>query len=311
MNILVTGGAGYIGCVLVPHLLEAGHNVTVLDRLDYGGEGLLKVHNHPGFHFIRGDIRDREVIEEVIKGIDVVVHLAALVGEKSCDRNPTETLDINYYSVERLFDVSIESDVKLFMLASTCSVYGASPDCLLNEASPIAPNSLYARSKAQAEAVISPHDNTVIMRFATAMGVSPRMRFDLLVNELVLDATRGSMLIYGPDAYRPFVHVADIAGAIGHFINMFEHGLLPPKIVNIGSVNVSKGGLGKRIQSIVPDSTISIKQTEAKRDYKVDFTVMKRTGFKPSMSLTDTIREVYNLICSGLLDPVGKKWRNV
>jgi len=306
MNVLVTGGAGYIGCVLVPHLLKEGRNVTVLDRLDYGGEGLLKVHDHPGFRFIRGDIRDPAMTEESLDGVDVVIHLAALVGEKSCDRDPGETIDINYASVVRWLDAA---NTKLFMLASTCSIYGAAPGCLLDETSAIAPNSLYARTKAQAESAVLSYDNAVVMRFATVMGVSPRMRFDLLVNELVLDAVRGNLLIYGPDAWRPFVHVVDIARAIEHLVGRWEAGSPPPRVVNVGGTNITKGTLGKRVRSVV-GCDLAVKHTDAKRDYKVDFTTMKQTGYKPSRSLTDAILEVYNVVQSGLLDPDDEKWRN-
>jgi nucleoside-diphosphate-sugar epimerase len=326
MNVLVTGGAGYIGCVLVPHLLEAGYNVTVLDRLDYGGDGLLGVHDHPGFHFVQGDIRNQAVVEGVLNDIDVVVHLAALVGEKSCDRDPIETVSVNYASVEQLLNISKAAGVKLFMLASTCSVYGASPDCLLDENSAVAPNSLYAQTKAQAEdTALGFYDridyfykpsymDIVVMRFATVMGVSPRMRFDLLVNEFVLDALNDNLLIYGPDAWRPFVHVVDVARAIRQLIASWNdppwdgHSL--PKIINVGGINTTKGRLGKRIQSIVPDCNLAIKETAAKRDYRVDFDLIKQEGFKISRSLTDTIQEVYNLIRSGLLDPDDKRWRN-
>src|SRR4029077_10644125 len=222
MNILVTGGAGYIGSTLVPLLLADGHRVRVLDTLLHGGESLLGVWSHPHFEFVRGDICDTAKRQATVTGIEAVVHLAAVVGDPACARQPDRARAINLQASLALIEESQRAGVGRFIFASTCSNYGKMKDATkyVDEESELSPVSLYAETKVAVEKALLHNGGNARwfptpMRFATLFGVAPRMRFDLTVNEFTMEMVKNKYLkVFGEQFWRPYVHARDAARAI-------------------------------------------------------------------------------------------------
>src|SRR5262245_36053347 len=210
MKVLVTGGAGYIGAVLVPHLLERRHGVRVLDNLMYGGNSLLPLVRREGFEFVRGDVRDARDVREAMRGCDVVIHLAAIVGFPACRKYPDLATSINVDGTKIVAQEAGKNRLVLF--GSTGSNYGALVDDVCTEETPLHPLTLYGKTKTAAERHIMERCNAVAYRFATAFGTSPRMRLDLLINEFVYTAMKMRYLVvYEANFMRTFIHVHDIA----------------------------------------------------------------------------------------------------
>src|SRR5580698_363159 len=222
MRILVTGGAGYIGSTLVPLLLAEGHQVRVLDALLHGGDSLLGVWSHPQLEFNRGELTDKATVQSAVSGIDAVVHLAAIVGDPACARNPELAQRVNLESSLGLIEASRKAGVNRFIFASTCSNYGKmkDADAYVDEESELSPVSLYAETKVAVEKALLSMGATdgwcpTPLRFATIFGVSTRMRFDLTVNEFTMEMiTKKQLKVYGEQFWRPYVHVRDAARAM-------------------------------------------------------------------------------------------------
>ena len=198
--VLITGGAGYVGSVLTAELLGEGYRVKVLDNLMHGGESLLPVLGHERFEFVRGDVRNNEDLLTVLAGVDKVVHLAAIVGDPASKKMPEETKEINLEATKKIVDLSKEKGIKRLVFFSTCSNYGTSDsDELSDENTPLNPISLYAETKVEAEKYVFSSVGTgfapCVFRVSTIFGTSPRMRFDLTVNQFVLEALRDRKLI--------------------------------------------------------------------------------------------------------------------
>ena len=215
-TVVVTGGAGYVGSVVTSHLLLGGARVVVLDRLAAGGESLLGFAGADNFDLIVGDVRDAEVLDRALHAADAVVHLAAVVGEPACAGNEVEARSINLDGARAVLEAVERQRVSRLILVSTCSNYGvSSPDVLADEDAPLNPLGIYARSKVDAELAALAHtgDATVgVLRLGTICGLSPRMRFDLLVNDMARAVVLGETIaIFAPDAWRPFLHIRDAA----------------------------------------------------------------------------------------------------
>lgn len=323
VKILVTGAAGYIGSVLVNQLLRRNYEVIGFDILNFGGESLLSVHNHPNFEFVKGDIRKKEDIEPVLDQIDSLVHLAAIVGDPACAKDPEIAEQTNWIASKMIFDLCNEKEnVKQFVFASTCSNYGKMKgDGFLNEESPLNPVSLYAKLKVQVEKYIFETPTrkdfiTTALRFATVYGISPRIRFDLTVNEFVRDLTFGKeLVIFGEQFWRPYCHVEDLSrGCIA--VLEAEPEKVNKSVFGVGdtSENYSKKMLAEIMIKTIPDALITyVRRNEDPRDYRVDFSkINKELNYNITKKVPDSIYRLHNLLKSGLLiDPFEKKYQNI
>ena len=216
-NILVTGGAGYIGSVLTRKLVESKYNVKVLDSLIFGQDGISDLVSNESVKLFVDDIRNEKILTDVLKDVDCVIHLAAIVGEPLCNKIPEIATQINELATKKIVDSCKKSGVQRLIFASTCSNYGSSLETV-NEDTPLESLSLYSETKVKSELnVLNSQDKNFepcVLRFATAYGLSPRMRFDLLLQEFIRDALIDKKIsIFGPNHWRPLVHVDDIASA--------------------------------------------------------------------------------------------------
>jgi nucleoside-diphosphate-sugar epimerase len=307
MRILITGGAGYIGSRLTHLLLGAGHQVRVLDHLAHGGESLLGVWCCPGFEFIRGDIRDRETVQTAVSGRDAVVHLAAVVGDPACSREPALARAINLDASLTLIEESQRAGVERFVFASTCSNYGKMKDAeqYVDEQSELRPVSLYAETKVEVERALLESDRKngwcpTPLRFATIYGVSPRMRFDLTVNEFTLEMlTRKHLKVFGEQFWRPYIHVCDAARAI-ELVLSSPAPLVSGCVYNVGATdqNFQKQQLVELIRPHAPDAVIEfVHKTEDPRDYRVSFArISNQLGFKTTRDVPQGIAEIAQLV---------------
>lgn len=291
-KILVTGGAGYIGSVLVPELLKEGHQVCVYDSLLFGGNGLLPHFRNPNFSFIKGDIRDTKNLEKAMNGQDIIIHLAAIVGYPACSRNPELTLEVNLDATKRMVDLVKENQYVLF--GSTGSNYGAVKD-ICTEQTPLNPLSLYGETKTEAEQYIMNNCNATAYRFATAFGSSPRLRLDLLVNDFACKAIRDKyIVVYESHFMRTFIHVYDIARSFIHAIN--NESIMKGEVYNVGSdkMNCSK----KQICNLIKDKVdyylhlADFGEDADKRNYIVSYEKIKKTNFDTTISLEEGIDEL-------------------
>ena len=317
-SILITGGAGYVGSVLVKKLVSLGYNVKVIDSLVFGNDGISSLINEKKIEFFNLDIRDTEKISSIIKNIDCVIHLAAIVGDPLCKKIPDAAKQINEFATKNLVNICKNQNVKRFIFASTCSNYGSSED-IVNESSTVMPLSLYSECKVNSEKFILDKNNdvfeTCILRFATAHGLSPRMRFDLLVQEFIRDAIVDKKIsIFGADFWRPLVHVEDMADACISAINAPSK-LISGQIYNVGDdkENYTKINLAEIIKEFITDVEIEIiKSKKDPRNYKVSFEKIKNSlNFEPNHTVKDSVIEILNDIKSGKIDPRDSEFSNM
>ena len=317
--ILVTGGAGYIGSVLVPVLLEKGFRVRVLDRLLHGGHGLEALSREGDLEVLMRDLRDPRVHDEAIHGVETVIHLAAIVGDKACAQNEEVAVQTNWTSTVAFARRAAAAGVRRFVFASTCSVYGEGRDEILTEESPVRPLSLYAETRHHAEEGLLQLVGTqgfepVLLRFGTVYGLSPRMRFDLVVNLLTLHAVRrGKVSIFGGKQWRPFVHVRDIARAL----EMAMTETPPPgaPILNVGDnlENYQLLDLREELEKRVPGVRIEVvPEASDPRTYRVSFDKIERLwGFRATRRVGDGIEEIARALKEGAIpDPENKRYVN-
>jgi nucleoside-diphosphate-sugar epimerase len=304
---LITGGAGYVGSTLASLLLAAGHQVRVLDYLAHGGESLLGVWCHPGFEFVRGDIRDCATVRSAVLGREAVVHLAAVVGDPACSRQPDLARAINLDASLALIEESRRAGVERFIFASTCSNYGKMKDAnqYVDEDSELNPVSLYAETKVAVETALlqSGCKNgwcPTPLRFATIYGVSPRMRFDLTVNEFTLEMlTKMHLTVYGEQFWRPYVHVWDAARAIQLILDS-SAAKVGGRVFNVGATdqNFQKQQLVELIRLYTPDALVEfVHKNEDPRDYRVSFArITNQLGFVTTRTVAQGIAEIAQLV---------------
>jgi len=305
-HVLVIGGAGYIGSVLVRKLLDHGYSVTVLDALLYGDESIRDLYGRPDFELIHDDMRNVEAVVRAMQHADAVVHLGALVGDPACALDEKLALEINLAATRMIAEVARGFGIQRFIFASTCSVYGAS-DQLLDERSALNPVSLYARTKIDSERVLLALNDDrfapIILRFATVYGLSPRPRFDLVVNLLAAQAVcEKRITIFGGNQWRPFIHVNDAAEAILKCLEAPLH-VVKGQIFNVGSddQNYQIAQLGDLIKKLIPDVEV-IRQGDDtdRRNYRVSFAkIRKHLGFTPRYTVADGILEIKAAIEAG------------
>ena len=320
-RILVTGAAGYIGSVLCRQLLAAGFEVRGLDVLLFGGESLVEIAGNKGFEFVKGDVRDNACVAEALRGVDAVVHLAALVGDKACAEQAEMAKAVMDDASKALYQAAGEAGVKHFVFASTCSNYGlmdGATDPLLDENAPLQPQSLYARLKVGFEKHLITQYSLprTILRFATVYGLSPRIRFDLSVNHFTRDIALGRPLdIFGADTWRPYCHVSDLARSILLVLNAGP-GAMNGKVFNVGDSeeNYTKRSLVEAIQSQLGPSEVTFRNSSGTdlRNYRIDFSrIRSELDFQVQNRVPDGIREVARLVQSGLLaDPDSPRYIN-
>lgn len=310
-RVLVVGGAGYLGGVLCKQLLDRGYTVRILDNLMYGDAGIASIRNQPNFELIHGDIRDIRVVVKAIKDVDAVIHLAAIVGDPASALDPEETIEINYLSSIILAEVCKQSQINRFIFASTCSVYGASESGkLLTENSKLNPVSLYAEMKLKSEqGILRLEDDNfspTVFRMGTLFGISPRMRFDLVVNVLTIKAImEKKFTIFGGKQWRAFCHVKDAAKA---YINCLETPIdsIKGEIFNIAPVNATIHNIGKLINEMMPETEMILDNTQVdQRDYRVsDKKLRTKIDYSHDYDISDGIKEIQSAIV------INKKYKD-
>ncbi len=320
MNVLVVGGAGYVGSPLVYRLWREGHSVTVLDTLLFGGESLLALNGQDRYRLVVGDLRSVKLLDELMPGQDAVVLLGAIVGEPASNRDPELTISTNLHGSAKVLDAAQRHAVPRFVFTSTCSNYGVSDASgPISEDAPLMPISPYSETKVAAEELIlaaaGPHFTPTVLRLSTAFGMSPRMRFDLLVSDFTAAAVLdGRVVIYGEQFWRPFVHVQDIGKAIDHVLNA-DPALVSGEVFNVGANdnNIQKIGLGQAVQRLVPGTDLEfVERNEDPRSYRVDFTkINERIGFTADWSIDDGIRELASALEQGVFGhPSQERYHN-
>ncbi|OGL89450.1 epimerase [Candidatus Uhrbacteria bacterium RIFCSPLOWO2_02_FULL_51_9] len=292
MKVLVTGGAGFIGSVLVELLLQHNHHVTVLDNLLYRQHTLLSHFINPYFEFIHGDIRDAKTVQDAVRGVDAIVHLAAIVGAPACNKNPQLAEEVNVAGTKNLLDATAPEQWLLY--GSTGSNYGK-VDSICTEETPLNPLSIYGITKTRAEELVMARGNGICYRFATGFGLSPRLRLDLLPNDYAFQAVKnGTLIVYERHMKRTFIHVRDMARAFLHGLEQFE--TMKNNVYNVGSntMNYSKQDLAHVLLRHV-DYYLHFAEVGTdpdKRDYEVSYDKIAKTGFTTQVDMERGIIEL-------------------
>ena len=326
-HVLITGGAGYIGSILTSELLRQNYRVSILDSLLFGGESIVPFLSHPNFHFVKTDVTEKRAVKDAIKKDwqkpDTVIHLAGIVGFPACQAVGKQVAwKYNVDATKMVFEQSADLGVGRFVFASTYSNYGLSPDGKpVTEETPLNPQSLYAETKiaaeefllAQKDAVIAP----LLFRFATLYGISPRTRFDLIVNQFVLDAfTKRSLIIYQRGYSRSFVHIRDVVRGVIMGIEAATS-KIRGQVFNLGTENgnYSKDDIVRLVLKRMPETVVEYKDLTFggdMRDITVSFEKIRTVlGFGTTLDVDDGVREVLFALKSGLIrNPIDDRYRN-
>ena len=318
-NILVTGGAGYIGIHLVQMLLDDDYNVTILDNFTFGKNSINHIKDHPKLTVIEGDVANIKDLVKAVKNNKYVIALAAIVGDPASSIDAEETLNLNYESSKILTEICNFYEVEKLVFASSCSVYGASTSGYLTEDSPLNPVSLYARTRIYSENYIldnSKITSPTILRLSTVFGFSPRMRYDLVVNTLLIRALRDKKFsVFGGDQWRPFVHCKDVARAFKLVIES-DKKVTHKQIFNVGSddMNFTIDQIGDKVSAKFPDAEYNtVDEDVDKRNYKVSFNkIFTQLGFEKKYDIEMGLDEMIDKIIKddSLLDYEDKVYSN-
>ncbi len=321
-HVVVTGGAGYLGSLLTAQLLQQGYRVTVIDNLLFGGESLLTFFSHPNFHFSKADVTEARSLRDALPRTwpkpEVVFHLAGIVGFPACQAVGKQAAW--WYNVEATKNVYEQAEnlqARRFVFPSTYSAYGLSTDSRpVTEASPLNPHSLYAETKIAAEEFLLPQ-GALVFRLATLYGISPRTRFDLIVNQFVLDAfTRRQLLIYQRGYSRSFIHVLDVVRGLLMGLDAPDE-KVRGQVYNLGTDdgNYTKDQIVELVIKRLPETFVEYKDLTFggdARDITVSFEKIRRElDFKATLTVDDGVREVVNALRLGLIrEPQHERYRN-
>jgi nucleoside-diphosphate-sugar epimerase len=295
MKILITGGAGYLGSVITKHFLEMGHKVTVLDNLIFKQTSPLNFTYDENYKFVYGDVRNKRLLDHLVKSNDVIIPLAAVVGFPACKADPVLAKEVNYDQIVNI--INYGSTDQLILFPNTNSGYGiGNPGEECTEESPLNPISVYGETKCAAEKYILENAKGICFRLATVFGSSPRMRIDLLVNEFVYKAlTDKYITVFEKNFKRNFIHIQDVANVFVHALDNYDS--MKSNVYNVGlsDANLSKQELLEKIKSYIPDFAITYSdyyEDPDKRDYIVSNAKIEATGWMPKYSLDMGIEEL-------------------
>jgi len=294
-KVLITGGAGYLGSVLTPHLLEKNFKVTVVDTFQFSETSLNSFYKYKNLEIIKGDVRDERVINKLINKNDIIITLAAIVGAPACDFDTSSAESINKKSILNL--LKTKSKDQIIIMPTTNSAYGSGDqNNYCDENTKLNPISKYAIDKVEIEKELMSKSNVISLRLATVFGMSPRMRMDLLVNDFVYRAIKDKfIMLYESHFKRNYIHLSDVSKAFLHSINNFDN--MKNNIFNVGlsNANLSKKELCEKIKAFIPELEIIEKEfikDPDQRNYLVSNKKIEATGFKPDMNIEDGIREL-------------------
>ena len=307
MKVLLTGGSGYLGSLLTRKLLEKNYQVKVLDNFLFGKDSLKEVIKNKKLELVEGDVRDLTIVSKSLKDIDVVVHLASIVGTQSSELDPKTSIEINYMATRNIAELCKLYKIKQFVFASTCSVYGAQPNNLISENSEVNPLDSYGQSKFQSErAILQSYDYPTILRLGTLFGASHRMRFDLAINLFLAQALNGEKInVFGGDQWRPFLHVADAAEAFSFVVEKHMEG-----IYNVIWKNLTINQTAKEVQKLVPCKIELSKDIVDKRDYRVSGDKFKKFGFDAKKDIAYAAKEFKTKISDDVKKYKQEKYSN-
>jgi len=318
--ILVTGGAGYVGSTFVRDALAAGYRVRILDLLIYSGKSLVGFLNHPSFELIKGDVRDKSDVEAALEGVEAVVHLAAIVGDRPCQAAVKSSYQINFVGTQLLAEAAKKCGISRFIFSSTCSNYGIMDTSVpADENRELNPISLYAETKVDCEHFLkSLTDDTfrpTSLRFGTAFGISFRTRFDLLVNSFVYEALKdGEIMVFAANTWRPYIHVADMSKMMLDILEA-DQDKVGGEIFNAGvaSENFMKKEVVEMMVETIPGLKANyVTDINDPRDYRVDFTKLEGAlNFIPTRTVRDGIRELVFSIENNILTETDFETNNL
>jgi nucleoside-diphosphate-sugar epimerase len=323
--VIVTGGAGYIGSIVVRALLQEGYKVICIDNLRYGGRSLDSIWGNDNLSFIKGDITNYDHIDSIIDNSNffAIVHLAAIVGDPACKLEPELAQRTNLDASVHLLEKAINSRIPRFIFASTCSNYGKMKESrnYVDESSPLAPVSLYAKLKVEFEDILLNRIERrktftpTVLRFATVFGVSPRMRFDLTVNEFTKELALGrELVVFGEQFWRPYCHVKDFSKAVILTLKAPED-KVAYNVYNVGdsSQNFTKKMLINEMMTQIPQGRVKfVKKEDDPRDYRVKFEkISSELGFRISKTVPEGIKEVLEALRYGIIEnPDDQRYYN-